>query len=151
MFRLYWEKSRLQADVWGEYWSHRRGRWREHWFRECNSSPERTLENKCWNRLGASASLHQKKWTYFLRSETSLISLNCSYCCQCRRINKEISWMHFKIKAFKWLCNIFVFLCLCRGYAWWILQYNYPKMRGGVKGRLEFLQKFIQVGRRILP
>ena len=31
------------------------------------------------------------------------------------------------------------------------LQYNYPKMRGGVKGRLEFLQKFIQVGRRILP
>ena len=31
------------------------------------------------------------------------------------------------------------------------MQYNFPKMREGVKGRLEFFQKFIQFGSGILP
>ena len=31
------------------------------------------------------------------------------------------------------------------------LQYNFPKMRGGVKGRLEFFQKFTRFGSGILP
>ena len=31
------------------------------------------------------------------------------------------------------------------------LQYDFPKMRGGVKGRLEFFLKFIRFGSQTLP
>ena len=31
------------------------------------------------------------------------------------------------------------------------LQYDFLKMRGGVKGRLEFFRKFIRFGSRTLP
>ena len=31
------------------------------------------------------------------------------------------------------------------------LQYNFPQMRGGVEGRLEFFRKFLRFGSRTLP
>ena len=42
-------------------------------------------------------------------------------------------------------------LHICNHIHYKKLQHNFPKMRGGVKGRLEFFQKFIQFGSGILP
>ena len=57
----------------------------------------------------------------------------------------EIMCMHFILSGSRTSLHIFDHIHYKK------LQHNFPKMRGGVKGRLEFFQKIIRFGSGTLP